>query len=185
MLFRSDKAAVNNWTGKCPENGVITSSSTLAGFVTSGYPHSVEFFPPDADIDKSKPEFTVPFVISIPEINIEFGEPVPTFKEVVGKYSNGQYTITEAFISDKLKKELESNKNSGDGNYECDLSEMQQELEGRIGTKEAFPFSISKKKGNKGTIVIEESQIPITYDKNTGVIVGKYTDESGAGNHSP
>ena len=41
--------------------------------MTAGYPHTVEFFKSDANMDTDKPEFTVPFVISVPTINITFG----------------------------------------------------------------------------------------------------------------
>lgn len=67
----SKEAVKGNWTGTWPENGEITDSVTLIGFMTAGFPHSVEFFKPDADMDKDKPEFTVPFVISMPQITIE------------------------------------------------------------------------------------------------------------------
>ena len=64
----SDAATENkaNWTGKWPESGNIKTSSTLIGIMTAGFPHTVEFFKPDADMDNDKPEFTVPFVISVP-----------------------------------------------------------------------------------------------------------------------
>ena len=58
----SDAATENkaNWTGKWPESGNIKTSSTLIGIMTAGFPHTVEFFKPDADMDNDKPEFTVP-----------------------------------------------------------------------------------------------------------------------------
>ncbi len=65
-----ENAPKNNWTGLWPESGSVKASATLMGFATAGYPHTVEFFKPDADLEKDKPEFTVPFVIDIPEINI-------------------------------------------------------------------------------------------------------------------
>lgn len=68
----NDTAVVGNWTGKW-DGKPVNTSATLMGFMTSGLPHTVEFFPPDADMDTAEPEFIVSFVISIPEINIAFG----------------------------------------------------------------------------------------------------------------
>ena len=69
----SETAAKGNWTGKWNKSGSVTSSATLIGFMTAGLPHTVEFFAPDADLNTAEPEFTVPFVISAPDILIEFG----------------------------------------------------------------------------------------------------------------
>ena len=66
----NDTAAKGNWRGIWPENGKVSTTSTLLGFVMAGYPHTVEFFRPDADMEKDAPEFTVPFVISVPKIDI-------------------------------------------------------------------------------------------------------------------
>lgn len=69
----SETAAKGSWTGKWNKSGSVTSSATLIGFMTAGLPHTVEFFAPDADLNTAEPEFTVPFVISAPDILIEFG----------------------------------------------------------------------------------------------------------------
>lgn len=69
----SETAAKGSWTGKWNKSGSVTSSATLIGFITAGLPHTVEFFAPDADLNTAEPEFTVPFVISAPDILIEFG----------------------------------------------------------------------------------------------------------------
>ena len=66
----NDTAVKGNWRGIWPESGKVSTSATLLGFVMAGYPHTVEFFQPDADVDKDQPEFTVPFVISVPKIEI-------------------------------------------------------------------------------------------------------------------
>ena len=68
----NETAAVANWTGKW-DGKPVNTSATLMGFMTAGLPHTVEFFAPDADMNTAKPEFVVPFVIGIPEINITFG----------------------------------------------------------------------------------------------------------------
>ena len=68
----NETAAVANWTGKW-DGKPVNTSATLMGFMIAGLPHTVEFFAPDADMSTAKPEFVVPFVIGIPEINIEFG----------------------------------------------------------------------------------------------------------------
>ena len=69
----SETAAKGNWTGTWNKSGSVTSSATLIGFMTAGLPHTVEFFAPDADLNTAEPEVTVPFVISAPDILIEFG----------------------------------------------------------------------------------------------------------------
>ncbi len=68
----NETAAVANWTRKW-DGKPVNTSATLMGFMTAGLPHTVEFFAPDADMNTAKPEFVVPFVIGIPEINITFG----------------------------------------------------------------------------------------------------------------
>ena len=66
----ADSAVKGNWRGIWPESGTVNTSATLLGFVMAGYPHTVEFFKPDADMEKDAPEFTVSFVISVPKIDI-------------------------------------------------------------------------------------------------------------------
>ena len=68
----NDTVNVGNWTGKW-DGKPVNTSATLIGFMMAGLPHTIEFFAPDADMNTAEPEFTVPFVIGIPEINIEFG----------------------------------------------------------------------------------------------------------------
>ena len=80
-----DTAVVSNWTGKWGGKPVNTSA-TLMGFMMAGLPHTVEFFAPDADMNTAEPEFVVPFVISIPKIDIEFGGG-PSIDDLVGTYS--------------------------------------------------------------------------------------------------
>ena len=65
-----ENAVKGQWRGIWPASGKVTTSATLLGFVMAGYPHTVEFFKPDADVNRDKPEFTVPFVISVPRIEI-------------------------------------------------------------------------------------------------------------------
>lgn len=66
----SKNASVNNWSGTWPKEGIIKDTATFTGFMTAGFPHTLEFFPPGADLNKDKPEFTVPFVINTPKIDI-------------------------------------------------------------------------------------------------------------------
>ena len=68
-------AVKESWKGTWNEKGKITSTATLIGFMTAGYPHTVEFFKPGADMDADEPEFTIPFVISMPSITITLPEP--------------------------------------------------------------------------------------------------------------
>ena len=60
----------SSWTGKWPESGEVRTSATLMGFFLSGLPHTVEFFKPDADLEKDRPEFTAAFTITVPKIDI-------------------------------------------------------------------------------------------------------------------
>lgn len=81
----SDTAVIKDWTGKWGGE-TIKTSATLMGFMTAGLPHTVEFFAPDADMNTAEPEFVVPFVISIPEINIEFGGTETFIDQICGTY---------------------------------------------------------------------------------------------------
>lgn len=93
-----DTAVVKNWTGTW-QGPPLQGSATLLGFMMAGFPHTVEFFPPDADMATAEPEFVVPFVISIPEINIEFEFSGPKFEGGIDAFmgqwhdSNGRRTI--------------------------------------------------------------------------------------------
>lgn len=93
-----DTAVVENWTGTW-QGPPLQGSATLLGFMMAGFPHTVEFFPPDADMATAEPEFVVPFVISIPEINIEFEFSGPKFEGGIDAFmgqwldSNGRRTI--------------------------------------------------------------------------------------------
>ena len=92
----SEGAVKNSWTGKWPENGEIRSSATLMGFMIAGFPHTVEFFKPDADMEKDAPEFTIPFVISIPSIDIKVSGKEPlSIDAFMGEWVNtdGERTI--------------------------------------------------------------------------------------------
>ena len=92
-------AIVGNWTGKWNGKPVHTSA-TLIGFMTAGLPHTIEFFAPDADLNTAKPEFTVPFVIDTPEINVQFSKG-PSVDELVGTYSG-----TVAFRAIRVTEEM-------------------------------------------------------------------------------
>ena len=80
----NDTAVIRDWTGKWGGE-TIKTSATLMGFMTAGLPHTVEFFAPDADMNTAEPEFVVPFVISIPDISIEFGGTLSA-KDICGTY---------------------------------------------------------------------------------------------------
>lgn len=95
----NDTADVANWTGKW--NGKpINTSATLMGFMTAGFPHTVEFFAPDADMNTAEPEFVVPFVIGIPEINIKFGGGL-SIDDLVGTYS-GTVSPTAIRVTEEM-----------------------------------------------------------------------------------
>jgi len=66
------RVEASSWTGIWPESGSGTGSATLLGFLLAGFPHTLCFYKPDADPDKTEPELTVPFVIQIPRTEITF-----------------------------------------------------------------------------------------------------------------
>lgn len=89
-----------SWTGTWPKEGKLTTTATLLGFMTAGYPHTVEFFKPDANINTDKPEFTVPFVISMPTITIK-----------LEKTEKGKWVLTDSGF------EVRENSTDGGGEY--------------------------------------------------------------------
>ena len=121
-----DTVDAESWTGTW--NGQpIQSSATLLGFMMAGYPHTVEFFPPDADIETAEPKFVVPFVISTPEINIEFTGGL-TVDDLVGTYtgtvSPTAVRVTEEmyqmYISDQLGDEYSGMAGEVGSKADCD-----------------------------------------------------------------
>lgn len=113
-----DAAVVSNWTGKWSGKTVETTA-TLMGFMTAGLPHTVEFFAPDADMDTAEPEFIVPFVISVPEINIEFGGG-PSIDDLVGTYS-GKVTLKDIRVTEEMYQMYMQEQQNGDSDYDIDL----------------------------------------------------------------
>lgn len=94
-----DTAVVDNWTGTW-QGPPLQGSATLLGLMMAGYPHTVEFFPPDADMQTAEPEFVVPFVISTPEINIEFTGGL-TIDDLVGTYT-GTVSPTAVRVTEEM-----------------------------------------------------------------------------------
>ena len=94
-----DTAVVENWSGTW-QGQPLRDSATLIGFMMAGFPHTVEFFEPGADINTAEPAFVVPFVISTPEINIEFSGG-PTVDNLVGTYS-GTVTATAVRVTEEM-----------------------------------------------------------------------------------
>ncbi len=164
----SKEANEKDWTGEWNEKGVINTSATLLGFMISGYPHTIEFYAPDADIKTAEPKFVVPFVISIPEIKIEFGG-VPTFDELVGKYKNGSFTLTDYFISDSLRKSM---KDGGAKSEEigCDLATMLSELDSNLGVPQEAPITVKKTGENEGKILFDKNTANVKYNPDTGLL---------------
>ncbi len=169
-----------NWSGKWPESGKITTSATLIGFMTAGYPHTVEFFKPDADMDTDKPEFTVPFVISVPSILINVSN-APSFDELVGFYEDGLITITEFFVSDELRKSMAASAEAEDEDeLGCDLRDIIPAIEAAVGTPNEFPFTISKTGENTGILQTgddEEGGFSLSYDPAAGAMTVHYEEE--------
>lgn len=166
----NETAAKKNWTGTWPESGKVTDTSTLIGFMTSGYPHTVEFFKPGDDPDSAKPEFTVPFKISVPSITIDVSN-APSFDELVGFYENGVVTITDFFVSDEFLAGMADSAKSGENELGCDLdmSQIIPAIREQIGVPNEAPFTIFKTGENAGSLQIGEAdedsgKFEITYD---------------------
>ncbi|MBR3394821.1 MAG: hypothetical protein IKG76_03450 [Firmicutes bacterium] len=166
----NETAPKSNWTGKWPESGSVKTSATLIGFMTAGYPHTVEFFKPDADMDNDKPEFTVPFVISVPAINITVGALYPTLEEICGTYSDAVITILDVGppeVVEALKKGGE------EGEEGCDI-----DLEAIIGQSQSMPFTLTQTGPNTAIFTSasmeEEGEAIATkdlvYDPMTGIL---------------
>ena len=171
----NETAVVGNWTGKWGGKDTIKTSATLMGFMLAGYPHTVEFFAPDADMNTAKPEFVVPFVIGIPKIVIEFGG-APTFDELVGGYADGTTTVTEVFVSDAARAELASG--STENEYGCDLGEIITSLEEQIGVPNESPLEVTKTGENSGILTLdEETPGNVTYDASTGMLAFSLEEE--------
>ena len=173
----SEGADKKNWSGKWPESGKITSSSTLIGFMTAGFPHTVQFFKPDADMDADEPEFTVPFVISMPSITISING-APTFDELVGYYADGKTIITDLFVSDELRQSLASTAESDDP-IGCDLSEIIPMLEAQKGVPNEQPFTITKTAENEGILKFDDDEggFRLVYAPDTGILSATYESE--------
>ena len=168
----SDAATENkaNWTGKWPESGNIKTSSTLIGIMTAGFPHTVEFFKPDADMDNDKPEFTVPFVISVPSITITVGQLYPTLEEICGTYSDAVITILDIGPPEVVQALKQGGE---DGEEGCDI-----DLEALIGQSQGLPFTLTQTGVNTAIFesadMEEEGEVisgkDLVYDPATGIL---------------
>ena len=114
----NETAVVGNWTGKWGGKPVNTSA-TLIGFMTAGLPHTVEFFASDADMNTAEPEFVVPFVISIPQIDIEFGGG-PAIDDLVGTYS-GTAAFQAVRVTEEMYQLYKQENQNGGGDYGIDM----------------------------------------------------------------
>lgn len=174
----NETAVKRNWTGTWPESGKVTDTSTLIGFMTSGYPHTVEFFKPGDDPDSAKPEFTVPFKITKPSILIQVSS-APTFDELVGQYADGTMTITDFFASDELRATFADSANRKNESG-CDLSELIPTLEAQKGVVKEAPFTIVKTGENAGLLLTkgnEEDGFELTYSPAGGMLSVHYEDD--------
>ena len=177
----NETAVKRNWTGTWPESGKVTDTSTLIGFMTSGYPHTVEFFKPGDDPDSAKPEFTVPFKISVPSININVSA-APTFDELLGYYEDGTLTITDFYMSDALRASL-ANSSAKDNELGCDFSQIIPAIEEQKGVPQEFPFIITKVGENTGILQPadadegDEDGFALTYDPASGILSVHYEED--------
>ena len=166
----NETAPKSNWTGKWPESGSVKTSATLIGFMTAGYPHTVEFFKPDADMDNDKPEFTVPFVISVPSITITVGQLYPTLEEICGAYSDAVITILDIGPPEVVQALKQGGE---DGEEGCDI-----DLEALIGQSQCLPFTLTQTGANTAIFesadMEEEGEVisgkDLVYDPATGIL---------------
>ena len=179
----NDKAVKKNWSGKWPESGNIRDTATLIGFMTAGYPHTVEFFKPEANMDTDKPEFTVPFVISVPSITIDVSN-APSFDELVGSYEDGTMTITDMFVSDAFREAMANSGESSENGLGCDLSQMIPALEAQLGVPNENPFKIIKTDENAGILQIgddgDSGTFTLVYTPSTGTMTVHYEADGAA-----
>ena len=170
----NETAQKSNWTGTWPESGQVRDTATLIGFMTAGYPHTVEFFKPDANMDTGEPEFTVPFVISVPSITINVSA-APSFDEIVGEYADGTLTISDFYVSDETRQAIA---NSGkDNEYGCDLSEILTSIEEQKGQKNDMPFTITKTGENVGKLLSKDGEGAFDLTYTAGVLTLHYAGD--------
>ena len=162
-----DTAVVENWTGTW-QGPPLQGSATLLGFMMAGYPHTVEFFPPDADIETAEPEFVVPFVISTPEINIEFTGGL-TVDDLVGTYtgtvSPTAVRVTEEmyqmYISEELGDEYSGMAGEVGSKADCDALLAQYIDQVQLGQE----ITIEKTGGNTckvSGILVSDDNVPMS-----------------------
>ncbi len=176
----NETAVKKNWTGTWPESGKITTAATLIGFMTSGFPHTVEFFKPGDDPDSAKPAFTVPFMISVPSITIDVSA-APSFDELVGFYEDGVMTITDVFVSDEFRASLASTADKDDDEVGCDLSEMLPQIEAQKGVPNDKPFTIIKTDENAGILQLSNDDdsdgFVLQYSPASGTMTAHYEED--------
>ena len=162
-----DTAVVDNWTGTW-QGPPLQGSATLLGFMMAGYPHTVEFFPPDADMQTAEPEFVVPFVISTPEINIEFTGGL-TIDDLVGTYtgtvSPTAVRVTEEmyqmYINEELGDEYSGMAGEVGSKADCDAALAQYIDQVQLGQE----ITIAKTGENTCTvsgILISDDNVPMS-----------------------
>ena len=148
--------------------------------MTSGFPHTVEFFKPGDDPDSAKPAFTVPFMISVPSITIDVSA-APSFDELVGFYEDGVMTITDVFVSDEFRASLASTADKDDDEVGCDLSEMLPQIEAQKGVPNDKPFTIIKTDENAGILQLSNDDdgdgFVLQYSPASGTMTAHYEED--------
>ena len=132
--------------------------------------NETEFFKPDADMDNDKPEFTVPFVISVPSITITVGQLYPTLEEICGAYSDAVITILDIGPPEVVQALKQGGE---DGEEGCDI-----DLEALIGQSQGLPFTLTQTGANTAIFesadMEEEGEVisgkDLVYDPATGIL---------------
>lgn len=189
----SDLADKRSWTGKITKQDPVSIEFTLLGFLQAGSPSELQLFKPGDDPETADPEQTLGYQLTAPVTEVSLGN-APTFDEVVGQYPDGTMVITEVFISDRLRAEIESSQaeteEDASGESEnttgslleaitddlseqfagCDFASVILGLEEQIGVVNEMPLVIEKTDENTGTLNMGENPGPVTYDPNMGIL---------------
>ena len=126
-----------------------------------------------------EPEFTVPFVITMPEINISINNSIPV-DALVGDYEDGVITITDIFVSEEFRAALAETANADESEMGCDLSEIIPMLEEQRGVPNEAPFTITKTGENAGVLKIgddEDGGFTLAYDPASASMAAHYENE--------
>lgn len=98
----SDKAELENWTGKFKDDGSLSTSFTLYGHMYAGSPSTLDIYAPDADMDRDEPVESIDFKVTPPSIDIVISEEAGRLKTLVTQRSADEI-ISSLLVEDEYK----------------------------------------------------------------------------------